>query len=134
LTVKTAPGEPTRFRFQAELGRYRTHESCRNRPDDVGAGALQRFCEDKAGLVYIPPGCPLLTGYIESFDNRLGKECLNRNHWNTLFFSRPAWSSATSNTNTTTDKQASAMWDRRVKRESVWAEASQGTAPWERCC
>ena len=82
----------------------RTHESCRNRPDDVGAGALQRFCEDEVGLVYIPPRCPWVDGYIESFDNRLGKECLNRIHWNTLFFSRPAWSSATSNTNTTTDK------------------------------
>jgi hypothetical protein len=65
-----------------------THESCRNRPDDVGAGALQRFCEDKAGLVYVAPGCPWVDGYI----------------LDTLFFSRPAWSSATSNTNTTTDK------------------------------
>jgi putative transposase len=25
------------------------------------------------------------TGYIESFNNRLRKECLNRNHWNSLF-------------------------------------------------
>jgi putative transposase len=24
--------------------------------------ALQRFCENKTGLAYIPPGCPLLTG------------------------------------------------------------------------
>jgi putative transposase len=27
-------------------------------------------------------------GYIESFNNRLRKECLNRNHWNTLFEAR----------------------------------------------
>ncbi|MCV7144651.1 IS3 family transposase [Mycobacterium riyadhense] len=50
--------------------------------------ALQRFCENKTGLVYIPPGCPWVNGYIESFNNRLRKECLNRNHWNTLFEAR----------------------------------------------
>jgi putative transposase len=50
--------------------------------------ALQRFCEDKTGLVYIPPGCPWVNGYIESFNNRLRKECLNRNHWNTLVEAR----------------------------------------------
>jgi hypothetical protein len=27
-------------------------------------------------------------GYIESFNNRLRKECLNRNHWNSLFEAR----------------------------------------------
>ena len=27
-------------------------------------------------------------GYIESFNNRLRRECLNRNHWNTLFEAR----------------------------------------------
>lgn len=47
--------------------------------------ALQRFCEHKVGLSYIPPGAPWDNGYIESFNNRLRKECLNRNHWNTLF-------------------------------------------------
>lgn len=36
--------------------------------------ALQRFCENKTGLVYIPPGCPWDNGYIESFNNRLRKE------------------------------------------------------------
>lgn len=50
--------------------------------------ALQRFCENKTGLVYIPPGCPWVNGHIESFNNRLRKECLNRNHWNTLFEAR----------------------------------------------
>jgi putative transposase len=46
--------------------------------------ALQRFCDGKVGLSYIPPGTPWNNGYIDSFNNRLRKECLNRNHWNTL--------------------------------------------------
>ncbi|MGV0476848.1 IS3 family transposase [Mycobacterium kansasii] len=50
--------------------------------------ALQRFCENKTGLLYIPPECPWINGHIESFNNRLRKECLNRNHWNTLFEAR----------------------------------------------
>lgn len=52
--------------------------------------ALQRFCENKTGIVDIPPGCPWDNGYIESFNNRLRKECLNRNHWNRLFEARAA--------------------------------------------
>jgi hypothetical protein len=31
---------------------------------------------------------PWVNGYIESFNNRLRKECLNRNHWNSLFEAR----------------------------------------------
>jgi transposase InsO family protein len=50
--------------------------------------ALQRFCDGKVGMCYIPPGTPWNNGYIESFNNRLRKECLNRNHWNTLFEAR----------------------------------------------
>ena len=50
--------------------------------------ALQRFCDGKAGMSYIPPGCPWVNGHIESFNNRLRKECLNRNYWNTLFEAR----------------------------------------------
>ncbi|MCV6965457.1 IS3 family transposase [Mycobacterium intermedium] len=50
--------------------------------------ALQGFCENKTGLLYIPPGCPWVNGYIESFNNRLRKECLNRNHWNTVLEAR----------------------------------------------
>lgn len=50
--------------------------------------ALQRFCENKVGMSYIPPGTPWNNGYIESFNNRLRKECLNRNHWKTLFEAR----------------------------------------------
>jgi putative transposase len=50
--------------------------------------ALQQFCENKVGLSYIPPAIPWNNGYIESFNNRLRKECLNRNHWNTLLEAR----------------------------------------------
>ncbi|WP_124711614.1 IS3 family transposase [Mycolicibacterium nivoides] len=50
--------------------------------------ALQQFCENKVGMVYIPPGTPWNNGHIESFNNRLRKECLNRNHWNTLLEAR----------------------------------------------
>ncbi|MCV7243502.1 transposase [Mycobacterium mantenii] len=38
----------------------------------------------------MPPGTPLNNGHIESFNNRLRKECLNRNHWNTLLEARVA--------------------------------------------
>ena len=37
--------------------------------------ALQRFCDGKVELTYIPPGCPRDNGYIESFNNRLRREC-----------------------------------------------------------
>jgi transposase InsO family protein len=40
--------------------------------------ALQQFCEGKVGLSYIPPGTPWNNGYIESFNNRLRKECLDQ--------------------------------------------------------
>jgi putative transposase len=50
--------------------------------------ALQRFCGNRVGLLYIPPGTPWNNGYIESFNNRLRKECLTRNHWNTVFEAR----------------------------------------------
>ncbi|WP_411289691.1 MULTISPECIES: IS3 family transposase [Mycobacteriaceae] len=50
--------------------------------------ALQQFCEHRVGMSYIPPGTPWNNGHIESFNNRLRKECLNRNHWNTLLEAR----------------------------------------------
>src|SRR6476620_12482339 len=62
--------------------------------------ALQRFCEGKVGLSYLPPGSPWDNGYIESFNNRLRKECLNRNIGTVC--SKPGWLSATSNTSTAT--------------------------------
>ncbi|WP_414689003.1 integrase core domain-containing protein [Mycobacterium sp.] len=63
--------------------------------------ALQQFCNGRTGMAYIPPGTPWNNGHIESFNNRLRKECLNRNHWNTVL--EAAWSSATSRASTTTD-------------------------------
>jgi putative transposase len=50
--------------------------------------ALQQFCGRRVGMSYIPPGTPWNNGHIESFNNRLRKECLNRNHWNTLLEAR----------------------------------------------
>jgi putative transposase len=46
--------------------------------------ALQSFCAGQVGLCYIPPGTPWNNAYIESFNNRLRRECLNRNHWTNL--------------------------------------------------
>jgi len=50
--------------------------------------ALQSFCAGKVGMSYIPPGAPWDNGYIESFNNRLRRECLNRNHWTNLLEAR----------------------------------------------
>lgn len=50
--------------------------------------ALQQFCDKKVGISYIPPGTPWNNGHIESFNNRLRKECLNRNHWTNLLEAR----------------------------------------------
>jgi putative transposase len=50
--------------------------------------ALQRFCDGKVGASYIPPGVPWANGHIESFGNRLRKECLNRNRWNSVLEAR----------------------------------------------
>lgn len=50
--------------------------------------ALQQFCTDRVGMSYIPPGTPWNNPYIESFNNRLRKECLNRNYWNSVFEAR----------------------------------------------
>ncbi|MCX5044672.1 IS3 family transposase [Aldersonia sp. NBC_00410] len=50
--------------------------------------ALQQFCRDRVGISYIPPGTPWNNGYIESFNNRLRRECLNRNHWTNLLEAR----------------------------------------------
>jgi transposase InsO family protein len=58
-----------------------------NGPEMISA-ALQRFCADRIGISYIPPGAPWNNGYIESFDNRLRRECLNRNHWTNLLEAR----------------------------------------------
>jgi transposase InsO family protein len=88
--------------------------------------ALQQFCTGKVGLSYIPPGTPWNNGYIESFNNRLRKECLNRNHWNTLFEARVV--SATSKTNTTTDTGIR-PWATE-HRPSTLPDAPTPTTPW----
>ena len=46
--------------------------------------ALQQFCHAKVGVTYIPPGQPWDNGFIESFNGRLRRECLNRNYWTDL--------------------------------------------------
>ncbi|WP_231895462.1 IS3 family transposase, partial [Gordonia sp. 852002-50395_SCH5434458] len=46
--------------------------------------ALRDFCAGSVGISYIPPGTPWNNGFIESFNNRLRDECLNRNCWPTL--------------------------------------------------
>ncbi|MGW4094119.1 transposase [Nocardia sp. NPDC004750] len=50
--------------------------------------ALQRFCVDRVGISYIPPGTPWNNGYVESFNRRLRTECLNRNHWTSVLEAR----------------------------------------------
>jgi len=51
--------------------------------------ALRQFCADSTvGVSFIPPGTPWNNGHIESFNNRLRRECLNRNHWNSLLEAR----------------------------------------------
>lgn len=49
---------------------------------------LQQFCGDRIGICEIPPGTPRNNGHIESFNNRLRKECLNRKHWTSLLEAR----------------------------------------------
>ncbi len=50
--------------------------------------ALQDFCAGSVGVSYIPPGTPWNNGFIESFNNRLRDECLNRNYWTTVLEAR----------------------------------------------
>ncbi len=58
-----------------------------NEPKSISE-ALQDFCAGLVGMSYIPPGTPWNNGFIESFDNRLRDECLNRNYWPTLLEAR----------------------------------------------
>ena len=60
-----------------------------NGPEFI-SDALQDFCSDTVGISYIPPGAPWNNGFIESFNNRLRDECLNRNYWPTLLDARVA--------------------------------------------
>ncbi len=58
-----------------------------NGPEFISS-ALHQFCVNRVGISYIPPGTPWNNGHIESFNNRLRKECLNRNHWTSLLEAR----------------------------------------------
>ncbi|PPJ39779.1 hypothetical protein C5E45_01150 [Nocardia nova] len=44
-----------------------------NGPEMISV-ALQRFCEDRVGISYIPPGTPWNNGFVESFNRRLRTE------------------------------------------------------------
>ena len=46
--------------------------------------ALRTFCKGRVGLDYIPPGTPWNNGHAESFNSRMRRELLNRNHWTCL--------------------------------------------------
>ncbi|MCF8572121.1 IS3 family transposase [Gordonia sp. HY002] len=46
--------------------------------------ALRGFCAGRVGLDYIPPGTPWNNGTAESFNSRMRRELLNRNHWTSL--------------------------------------------------
>ncbi|WP_407674975.1 transposase [Nocardia puris] len=58
-----------------------------NGPEMISV-ALQQFCADKVGIVYIPPGTPWNNGFVESFNRRLRAECLIHNHWTSLLEAR----------------------------------------------
>ena len=89
LVERSITGE----RLVAELGKvFAAHGTPKvlrmdNGPELI-SDALRRFCDGKVGLSYIPPGTPWNNGFIESFNNRLRRECLNRNHWTTLLEAR----------------------------------------------
>ena len=55
---------------------------------DNGPEMISKRCnssaEGKVGLSYILRAHPWNNGFIESFNNRLRKECLNRNYWTNL--------------------------------------------------
>ncbi|WP_442931261.1 integrase core domain-containing protein [Mycolicibacterium sp. 120320] len=56
-------------------------------------------------MLYILPGTPCNNGSIESSNNRLRKECLNRDHRNTLIEAR-----VVIGVNTTTDTASRPCW------------------------
>lgn len=51
---------------------------------------LRGFCDGRVGLDYIPPGTPWNNGTTESFNSRMRRELLNRNHWTCLLEARVA--------------------------------------------
>ena len=71
-----------------------------NGPEMVSQ-ALQRFCENKTGIVYIPPGCPWDNATSNRSTTDSGGSASTATTGTPCW--TPAWSSATSNTSTTTD-------------------------------
>ncbi|WP_372477255.1 integrase core domain-containing protein [Gordonia liuliyuniae] len=80
--------------------------------------ALRYFCAGTVGISYIPPGTPWNNGFIESFNNRLRDECLNRNCWPTLLEARVPGAHAD-----TTPSRARSTDQRQVRTGSrtTWA-------------
>jgi putative transposase len=99
----------------------------RDNGPELVSQALQQFCDGKVGLSYIPPGTPWNNGYIESFNNRLRKECLTRNHWNTLFEARVVIGDFKEEHNTR--HRHSAPWATE-HRPSTLRPAAMTTTPW----
>ena len=81
-------------------GTFPTVLRCDNGPDQL-VGAMADWAEGQVGLRFIPPGEPWRNGYVESFNSRIRDECLNINSFSGPW-PRPAWSSPTGNTTTTT--------------------------------
>jgi putative transposase len=71
-----------------------------NGPEMVSQ-ALQRFCEGKVGLSYIPPGTPWKNGYSNRSTIASGRSASTTTTGTPC--SRPAWSSRTSSTSITTN-------------------------------
>lgn len=70
-----------------------------NGPDFISS-VLQQSRRDRIGISWIPPDTPRNIGHTGSFNNRLRKECLNRNQSG---HSKRQRGSKTSRTATTTD-------------------------------
>ena len=66
---------------------------------EIVSQALQRVCEDKVGLTYIPAGCPWATATSHRSTTAPGRSTSTATTGTPR--SRPAWSSATSRPNTT---------------------------------
>ena len=96
-----------------------------NGPEMVSQ-ALQRFCENTTGMVYIPPGCPGTTATSNRSTTDSGGSASTATTGTPCWM--PAWSSATSNTSTTTDT-ATQRWA-TAHRPSTLRRAGTPTPRW----
>jgi putative transposase len=96
-----------------------------NGPEMVSQ-ALQRFCENKTGIVYIPPGCPWDNATSNRSTTDSGGSASTATTGTPCW--TPAWSSATSNTSTTTDT-ATQRWA-TAHRPSTLRRAGTPTPRW----